>query len=272
MLLQSGANGNVLSYNYSTNPYWTEPLLPSNSAGDLVLHGNWPYCNLMEGNIVQNIIIDNSHGLNGNFNTFHRNRAELYGIFMNDASGDFLNFSSNEVINTGLFMGMYNITGTNHFQYGNNVKGTIYDSGTTSATENSMYLTSSLPYYASNSFWPPIGVIANYNTNSIESKERYSNNLLTQCSTLGITTENLIQKNNKFTIFPNPTNSILIINGLSAGDCITIFNVLGKVHSKFNPTSETFSINTENLQDGVYFCSINSINNKKTNMRFVKMK
>lgn len=272
MLLQSGANGNVLSYNYSSDPYWTEPSLPSNSAGDLVLHGNWPYCNLMEGNIVQNIIIDNSHGFNGPFNTFHRNRAELYGVFMNDSSGDFMNFSSNEVINTGLFMGLYYITGSNHFHYGNNIKGTIYDTGTTGATENYMYLPSLLPYYNSNSFWPPIGVIENYNTNSIESKVRYSTHLLTQCSSLGIATENLIKGNNELTIFPNPTNSILTINGLLAGDEITIFNALGKVQSKFNPLSETFSINTENLPIGVYLCCISSTNNKKTNLRFVKMK
>lgn len=42
ILLQSGANGNVISYNYSRELYWTEPFLPTNSAGDLVLNGNYP--------------------------------------------------------------------------------------------------------------------------------------------------------------------------------------------------------------------------------------
>ncbi|MBK6996924.1 MAG: hypothetical protein IPH31_19135 [Lewinellaceae bacterium] len=38
MLLQSGSNGNVLGYNFSTDPYWEE--FPNDAAGDIVLHGN----------------------------------------------------------------------------------------------------------------------------------------------------------------------------------------------------------------------------------------
>jgi hypothetical protein len=70
ILVQAAANGNVIAYNYSYNPYWTEGWFPSNSAGDVVLHGNYPYSNLFEGNIIQNLVIDNSHGINGPYNTF----------------------------------------------------------------------------------------------------------------------------------------------------------------------------------------------------------
>ena len=77
MIVQAGANGNVFTYNYSFDPYWSS--FPTNSAGDMVLHGNYPYANLFEQNICQNIVIDNSHGPNGPFNTFLRNRAESYG-------------------------------------------------------------------------------------------------------------------------------------------------------------------------------------------------
>ena len=41
ILLQAGANGNVIGYNYSISPYWTGTSLPTNAAGDLVLHGNY---------------------------------------------------------------------------------------------------------------------------------------------------------------------------------------------------------------------------------------
>ena len=97
VLLQACANGNVIAYNYSFDPFWQETFLPSNSAGDLVLHGNWTFQNLFEGNICQNIVIDNSHGLNGPYNTFYRNRAELYGIFMNSGSGNEQHFIGNEI-------------------------------------------------------------------------------------------------------------------------------------------------------------------------------
>ncbi len=53
MIAQSGANGNVFAFNYSREPYWTDVSLPANSAGDLVMHGNYPYMNLAEGNTVQ---------------------------------------------------------------------------------------------------------------------------------------------------------------------------------------------------------------------------
>ena len=46
LILQAGANGNVLSYNHSVDPFWTGVLLPADAAGDLVLHGNYPYANL----------------------------------------------------------------------------------------------------------------------------------------------------------------------------------------------------------------------------------
>lgn len=80
MILQAGANANVFAYNYSFNPFWTST--PSNSAGDMVLHGNYPYLNLFEQNQGENIIIDNSHGPNGPFNTFLEIAHPLMGSFL----------------------------------------------------------------------------------------------------------------------------------------------------------------------------------------------
>ena len=57
VLLQAGVNGNVIGYNYSREPFWTETQFPSSLAGDIVLHGNAPFLNLFEGNICQNIVI-----------------------------------------------------------------------------------------------------------------------------------------------------------------------------------------------------------------------
>ena len=140
MILQSGANGNVFAYNHSKEPFWTGTFLPSNSAGDLVLHGNYPYMNLFEGNVVQNIVIDNSHGINGPRNTFFRNRAELFGLFMNNAPPSHgQNFIGNQVTNTKAPYGLWVLAGTDHFNWGNQVKGTITPAGTSEPDSVSLF-------------------------------------------------------------------------------------------------------------------------------------
>jgi hypothetical protein len=158
ILLQSGANGNVFAYNFSTDPYWTDVAAPANSAGDIVLHGNYPYLNLFEGNIVQNIVIDDSHGKNGHHNTFFRNRAELYGIIMsNNPATDSVNLVGNEVTNTGTLMGLYYLNGVNHFQHGNSIKGTLTPAGTGSLPDISCYSWQTPPFWNIPDHYPPIG-------------------------------------------------------------------------------------------------------------------
>tara|TARA_B110000091_G_scaffold188339_1_gene210108 strand:- start:126 stop:455 length:330 start_codon:yes stop_codon:yes gene_type:complete len=108
MLLQSGANGNVFAYNYSLNPFWTST--PSNSAGDMVLHGNFPYANLFKENIYRNIVVDNSHTPNGSYNTFLRNRAEGFGIFFSSSNCPDQNFIRNDIPNTSFSYNLINYT------------------------------------------------------------------------------------------------------------------------------------------------------------------
>lgn len=256
MLLQSGSNGNVISYNYSRDPYWTGVSLPSNSAGDLVLHGNYPYANLFEGNIVQNIVIDDSHGSNGPYNTFHRNRAELYGIFMNNnPASNNQNFSSNEITNTGFLLGNYTLSGIGHYQYNNNKNGTILPSGTTSATPNSYYLNAALTYYLTNSFWAPIGNPSNYNDYLNESKQRYLNNQLTRCSTNETLTVLDLEKNSKIIMYPNPVQDYVAIK---SGKLISKFEIYDSIGRKLMMQDEIQNINNyiidvKDLPSGNYF-------------------
>lgn len=142
MLLQSGATGNVCGFNYSIDPYWVSGMLPSNSAGDAVLHGNYPHHNLFEGNVVQNMVVDASHGNNGPFNTFFRNRGELYG-FYSDANTptDSMNIIGNEITNSGFPLGLFMVNGNGHYQYGNNVYGTLTPSGTQNIELETLYKT-----------------------------------------------------------------------------------------------------------------------------------
>lgn len=125
ILLQSGANGNVFGYNYSrdtksdSHPSW---------AGDIALHGNYPYANLFEGNIVEHIWIDDSHnGINGPLNTFFRNRAEKCGFNMTDSGADSQNVVGNELFRGDAAAQFavgngYKFLGEYHFPHGNNTQ------------------------------------------------------------------------------------------------------------------------------------------------------
>jgi len=158
-LLQASANGNVIAFNYSFDPYWKQGFFPGGAAGDIVLHGNYPYGNLFEGNIIQNLVIDNSHGINGPNNTFFRNRMESYGIFMNGNSGDNMNFYTNEITGSGLLKGLYSLEG-NHTEIANNIKGDL-QSGTVS--EKSLF---------NSSYFAKIGVNNSYNSWTNEAYNR----------------------------------------------------------------------------------------------------
>ncbi|MEP7194907.1 MAG: T9SS type A sorting domain-containing protein [Saprospiraceae bacterium] len=211
ILFQAGANGNVVSYNYMTDPYWTEGIYPTNSSGDIVLHGNFPFANLIEGNINQNSIIDNSHGLNGPYNTFFRNRIELYGlIFSTNNSGDSLQFIQNEITNSSL--GYYLIQGNGHLQLANNIKGQIIPQGSIGLSDNSFYLSSlNFPfcYDALNFRWPYIE--EPYNTGSIPAKVRFQQNKLALCECEIITEEKDLIKTslNAIQIYPNPGHNFI---------------------------------------------------------------
>ncbi len=183
MLLQSGANGNVLSYNYSREPYWVQGFFPNDVAGDAVLHGNYPFSNLFEHNIVQNIVVDNSHAENGPHNLFFRNQADNSGIFMNAGAGDSTAFIGNEVTAApSLFYGLYALTGNGNFTYGNNVNGTTQPSGTSSLPDNSYYTTAAPEFMTGT--WPSIGYANTINTGTIPAETSYAASNFTICDTL----------------------------------------------------------------------------------------
>ena len=148
MLIQLGANGNVFGYNYSREPLRTE--FPSEVSSDITVHGDYPYANLFEGNLCQHIWIDDSHHANGPLNTFFRNRAERYGIYMTDRAASNQNFVGNETF-TGRLSLLFNPTGYRlvgggHFEYGNVISGkSIQPPGTTNLTDVTYYLTNAPP-------------------------------------------------------------------------------------------------------------------------------
>lgn len=80
MIVGMGANCNVFAYNYSREQTWDYDWLVAGP--DICLHGRYPYANLFEENVVDQIMADASHGLNGPYNTFLRNKtnSETYVV------------------------------------------------------------------------------------------------------------------------------------------------------------------------------------------------
>lgn len=122
ILLQAGPNGNVIGYNY--NREGKSDSHPD-YASDISLHGNYPYANLFEGNLVEHIWIDNSHnGANGPLNTFFRNRAGVAGFNMTDSAADSQNIVGGEFERPGFIARLwagdgYRLAGSDHFTYAN---------------------------------------------------------------------------------------------------------------------------------------------------------
>lgn len=252
MLLQAGANGNVCAYNYSFDPFWSETGLPANSAGDAVLHGNYVYGNLFEGNIIQNIVIDDSHGTNGPYNAFFRNRAELYGIFMNNnPASNNQTFIGNEITASGFPLGNYFLNGTGHYEYGNNKYGTVVPSATSNLTVESLYRTSALGWYDTNSSWPPIGYPNTLSQYSIEALQRFDMEQYTAC-TEGQSVGIISEVKDSPIIYPNPASDrvyVSIPDGVLATD---IYDLSGKLIM----SSSSNAIDISSLQNGVYLLRI----------------
>jgi hypothetical protein len=105
VLLQSGANGNLVLGNYFLEGFWEDVKLPKYASGDIVLHGNYPYRNRIEGNICNQIVIDNSHGLNGPGNVIARNRTLGYGIFVSSKGIESVSIVNNDIVKQGFIQG-----------------------------------------------------------------------------------------------------------------------------------------------------------------------
>lgn len=256
MILQSGANGNVFSYNYSFDPFWES--FPSNSAGDAVLHGNFPFANLFEQNICQNIVIDNSHGSNGPHNTMFRNRAESYGIFFSASNSPNQNIIANEISNTDFPFSLvnYTIQGDDHFLYGNNNKGDIHPDGTDSLESKSQYLME-LPSFLVESEFGGIGTPYPLNTNTIPAEQRVnSGDFIRDCFVEVLSNTEKPSSKTVVNVFPNPTIGPLFIRSNQDFDKLIIANAIGSaLFSKENIPGE-LDINLDYLDPGLYFISI----------------
>lgn len=256
MILQAGANGNVFAYNFSKDAYWTGTSLPADAAGDLVLHGNYPYLNLFEQNIAENCVIDNSHGSNGPHNTIFRNRLTKFGVFFSDTTSPSQNIIGNEITNTSSPYSFVNylIQGTDHFLYGNNDKGTIKPTGTSSLSEDSYHF-HAIPEELSTPNFGGIGTPNTVGSNSIPAKTRYDDSLFVNCNPT-ITEPNLAVgteiKNNSCTTFSNPMNKEEIVVLKNPINTIQIYDLTGGLVYDYRGQKSTMQL-PKDITTGVYY-------------------
>ncbi|MBC7776507.1 MAG: T9SS type A sorting domain-containing protein [Phycisphaerae bacterium] len=228
MLLQSGANGNVLGYNFSTDPIWVE--FPNDAAGEIVLHGNYPSYNLFEGNICENIRPDGSHGNNGPFNTLFRNRTTGYGLITTEPNYQHsLNILGNEIVPGGLFQGLYVVSGTDHFEQGNSQGGAIVPAGTPAQEDTSLYFRQLPSFLSGTNFL--IGPPSAFNTASIPAKDRFfSGNEKTDCEArTGLIVGSFEPPSAafQFGVYPNPASAECFVF-MGVPGAVEIFDLSGK--------------------------------------------
>ena len=255
MITQAGANGNVFAYNYSFDPFWSETSLPANSSGDMVLHGNYPFANLFESNICQNIVIDNSHGANGTLNTFFRNRAELWGIFFSANTSPKQNFIANEITNNTFPYNLvnYNILGEDHYIYANNNKGTLIPDKPAPLNIKSLF-NKSKPDFLDDTEFGGIGFPSNPNENSISAKRRYESGDIfnSSCNSLP---NKIKSESGELMIYPNPANEQIVISNIGINNSLNNIEIIDLYGNKVN----NYKVLSDNLIDisqlkcGIYF-------------------
>ncbi|MFY0671960.1 MAG: T9SS type A sorting domain-containing protein [Bacteroidia bacterium] len=260
VLLQAGANGNVVAYNYSKNPTWAEDNLPENSAGDLVLHGNYPFANLFEGNIAQNIVIDASHGKNGPNNVFLKNTAELYGFFINPEAADSQIIIDNKVPNKTFLLGNYLVFGEGHYEYGNKVRNKYVPVNTEQSEFESFYNKAD-KYTCTKDY-------------RILAEARYEQKQYTQCveevelpdqPTINAAYTSVDDYSiDEISLYPNPTSDVVNIE-YNGEITVTVYDIKGQETLITNAKA----INVKDWTKGTYYFRIEDTENRLTTYKKV---
>lgn len=248
---KEGANGNVIAYNYTLEPTRSE--FPSDAGADLLLHGHYAFANLFEGNICNTMQMDQTWGPNGPWNTFYRNRMDGYGLIVTSGTvpTDNENFVGNDITATTLFKGNYSLTGSNHFQYGNRVKGTITPSGTNVLTTLSYYLTKAPIWWTSSVAWPCVGLPYNLATATNPARDRYlSGSNFTVCATKVARFAD--EEVATITAYPNPTSGMVYLTNLEQFNQyeVAVYDVFGRLVSS---VANADMIYLKDEKSGIYF-------------------
>ena len=213
---------------------------------------------LFEGNVAQNIVIDDSHGKNGYHNTFFRNTAELYGLIINPGpAADSTNLIGNNISNKTFLKGNFYLSGEGNFINGNLVRDVLTPEASSEIEEFSMYY-SELPAYLKEYLNKKVS----YRN---QAEERFQSKTFAICQHIeeeqedttkkddDIKTTSIasINKDHTVTLYPNPaTNGVLNISGIKQTDAnVSIFNSNGQRVANFRKTE---GMDISGLERGIY--------------------
>lgn len=256
MMVKQGTGGNVFGYNYSCEVLRSEP--PNDFSGDISLHGHYPVSNLFEGNVIENIIIDQAWGPAGPHNVFYRNHAENYGVVMSSGTVESNSqvFIGNEITNTALLHGLFFLSGSGHYSYGNLVQSALNPPGTTLIPPISLYLDTIPSFWNISDPYPTIGPALLPGNRNIPAKERYFNSSKTICSpwsSVGIQT---VKSENNNPVYYNPQLQQAVFTMPSVCNGKTeLISADGKIvlssYSVLSLGTNYFPV--KNLMPGIYF-------------------
>lgn len=259
VLLQAGANGNIIAYNYSLDPYWEQFPFPENSAGEFVLHGNYPYANLFEGNVMSNLVADESHGLNGPDNTFFRNRIEN-GFVLILPSISQLHLIHNIAQNI-----LYSNGSTTGLIESNLFNETIIGTQANNAYSNSLYQDTE-PVFFSNFNYPPVFPDVSAFDNTLPAQHRYPEGYKTECQ-VPINTQAIekAKKTNALIIQPNPCTDFFMLNSQEDITRLDLVSMEGRIKT-LSPVKHQ---STAGLNAGLYFIRIQYSSGKREVQKLV---
>jgi hypothetical protein len=176
------------------------------------------------------------------------------------------NFVGNDITNTSFLHGLYILSGTGHFLYGNNVQGTITPSGTGALPDSTYYLSSKPFFWDISTSWPDIGTPYNTANETNPALERYNANEFTLCENQIFTAVPSIKDkidNDRLRVYPNPFADQLTLSYYAAQDEkaeLRIYDDLGIIILEKAVFAEqglnSFYINTNSYISGFYFVTL----------------
>lgn len=276
MMVKQGANGNVFAYNYSRKPKRVE--FPTDLSADISLHGHYPFANLFEGNVVQNIIADHFWGPSGPGNIFFRNIVESYGIITSNFIAGAEQTDGTIVIANELSgsipKGQLLLGGGNDIRYGNSIRGKLQRPSESEVEILSLYREQKPLFWPSGMDWPGLGTPYLSERESLPAYARYVNDedkaicnlLIEDEDSTGIITSLIPEVFGEgVNIFPNPFRDIVIISQIESTSWplkLTFYDLLGKKISSIIVThAPEGTINLKNLADlplGINFLQISN--------------
>ena len=291
MITSGNTSGNVFGYNFSTDPYTTEAWFGYNDwPADMCLHGDPgpnnmpPHHTLFEGNIGAFMHADASHGYNGPYNTFFRNRATYYGLWVREGSDKQI-LLANEVDDKdgdshALFDNMWDALTVLSFD--NIIVGnTNFDPSTPSYPTPSEYVTDQTLYLDTNNmpeflqqteYWPPIGVLDNAHLGggTIPAKQRWGSQTNLTVSIKDFTQNNHTLYSILYQNYPNPFSSKTTISfhlKRSQKIRLSVFDLAGKevaliAEGEHNAKRHNFTFTTKEIKPGLYFYCLETKNER----------